>query len=42
MEACNNTAAVVPVHEKQEVVPIHYNELKDNISLQMDMPDIIS
>lgn len=30
MEACNDTAAVVPVHEKQEVVPIHYNELKDN------------
>jgi hypothetical protein len=30
MVACNDTAAVVPVHEKQEVVPIHYNELKDN------------
>lgn len=30
MAACNNAAAVVPVHEKQEVVPIHYNELKDN------------
>lgn len=32
MAACNNVAAVVPVHEKQEVVPIHYNELKDNNS----------
>ena len=30
MAACNDVAAVVPVHEKQEVVPIHYNELKDN------------
>lgn len=30
MAACNNVAAAVPVHEKQEVVPIHYNELKDN------------
>ena len=28
MAACNDVAAVVPVHEKQEVVPIHYNELK--------------
>ena len=30
MTACNDAEAVVPVHEKQEVVPIHYNELKDN------------
>lgn len=32
MAACNDAAAVVLVHEKQEVVPIHYNELKDNNS----------
>ena len=32
MAACNDVAAVVPVHEKQEVVPIYYNELKDNNS----------
>lgn len=30
MAECNNAADAVPVHEKQEVVPIHYNELKDN------------
>lgn len=30
MAACNNVAVAVPVHEKQEVVPIHYDELKDN------------
>ena len=32
MAACTNTAATVQVQEKQEVVPIHYNELKDNNS----------
>lgn len=32
MATCNDAAAVVPVHEKQEVVSIHYNELKDNNS----------
>ena len=29
MAACNNVAVAVPVHEKQEVVPIHYNELQE-------------
>lgn len=32
MAACTNTAATVQVQEKQEVVPIHHNELKDNNS----------
>lgn len=30
MTACTNAADVIPAVEKQEVVPIHYNELKDN------------
>ena len=30
MAACTNTTAVASIPEKQEVVPIHYNELKDN------------
>ncbi len=27
---CTNTTVVASIPEKQEVVPIHYNELKDN------------
>ena len=30
MAASTNTAAAVQVQEKQQVVPVHYNELKDN------------
>lgn len=33
MAACTNTASTVQLQEKQEVVPIHYNELKDNNSI---------
>lgn len=33
MVACTNTADTVQVQEKQEVVPIHYNELRDNNSI---------
>ena len=28
MAARNDVAAVVPIYEKREVVPIHYNELR--------------
>lgn len=31
MAACNDAVAVVPVQEKQEAVPIHYNYLKETV-----------
>ena len=44
MAACNDAAAVVPVQEKQEAVPIHYNDLKETIctvtNCSDDKPDI--
>ena len=39
MAACTNTAATVQVQEKQQVVPVHYNELKDNSSTIPDFCD---